>query len=246
VRSDDPALYARGTASVLASWELFVHGTPEARFVRSTGVVAAVFPRGPERAVFNNAVLEHDLAATERADALDTMAAAYSVAGVDRFAAWAHEKDAGLVGALEARGYRFDTSTRAMGMRLDDLPPRPDGPIEFTDLRTHVAAIGLPDLLAGVDTDAFRVVVAPSATDPVATAIALRVDGDCGIYNVGTAEHARRRGLGSAVTLALLHDARARGCTTASLQSTPVAERVYAALGFRDLGRILEYVPASD
>jgi hypothetical protein len=34
-----------------------------------------------------------------------------------------------------------------------------------------------------------------------------------------------------------------RGCSTASLQSTAMAERVYAAAGFRDLGRILEYVP---
>ena len=42
-----------------------------------------------------------------------------------------------------------------------------------------------------------------------------------------------------------LHDARARGCRTASLQSTAMAERVYAAAGFRDLGRILEYVPRS-
>ena len=30
---------------------------------------------------------------------------------------------------------------------------------------------------------------------------------------------------------------------TASLQSTQIAQRVYAALGLRDLGRILEYVP---
>jgi hypothetical protein len=41
----------------------------------------------------------------------------------------------------------------------------------------------------------------------------------------------------------VVHDAAARGCSTASLQSTEMAERVYAAVGFRDLGRILEYVP---
>ena len=64
---------------------------------------------------------------------------------------------------------------------------------------------------------------------------------DCGIYNVGTLEHARRRGLGTALTVAHLYDALDRGCRTASLQSTPMAERVYAAVGFRDLGRILEY-----
>jgi hypothetical protein len=45
------------------------------------------------------------------------------------------------------------------------------------------------------------------------------------------------------VTALLVHDARARGCQTASLQSTEMAQRMYAALGFRDLGRILEYVP---
>ena len=68
-------------------------------------------------------------------------------------------------------------------------------------------------------------------------------DGDCGIYNVTTLERARRRGLGTALTVVHLHDALARGCQTASLQSTAMAERVYAAVGFRDLGRILEYVP---
>ena len=58
-------------------------------------------------------------------------------------------------------------------------------------------------------------------------------------------ERARRRGLGTALTALQLHDARARGCRTASVQATDVAERVYAAAGFRDLGRILEYVPHS-
>jgi GNAT superfamily N-acetyltransferase len=61
--------------------------------------------------------------------------------------------------------------------------------------------------------------------------------------HVGTVEKARRRGLGTALTAAQVHDARARGCRTASLQSTQMAERVYAAVGFRDLGQILEYVP---
>jgi predicted GNAT family acetyltransferase len=85
--------------------------------------------------------------------------------------------------------------------------------------------------------------VAQLHSENVATAIALHHAGDCGIYNVGTLEHARRQGLATALTSLHLHEARARGCLTASLQSTPVAERVYAAVGFRDLGRILEFVP---
>jgi len=41
----------------------------------------------------------------------------------------------------------------------------------------------------------------------------------------------------------MLRDAAARGCTTASVQATPMAEGVYASVGFRDLGRYLEYTP---
>jgi predicted GNAT family acetyltransferase len=66
---------------------------------------------------------------------------------------------------------------------------------------------------------------------------------DCGIYNAATLPAFRRRGLGTAVTALLMHDAQARGCRTASVQSTKVAEHVYAMVGFRDLGRILEFTP---
>jgi predicted GNAT family acetyltransferase len=59
---------------------------------------------------------------------------------------------------------------------------------------------------------------------------------------MSTVEAARRRGLGTALTACHVHDAADRGCATASLQSTPMAERVYAAVGFRDLGRFLEYM----
>jgi predicted GNAT family acetyltransferase len=54
--------------------------------------------------------------------------------------------------------------------------------------------------------------------------------------------HARRRGLGTALTALHLQLARDRGCKTASLQATEMAERIYAAIGFRDLGRFVEYV----
>jgi ribosomal protein S18 acetylase RimI-like enzyme len=101
-----------------------------------------------------------------------------------------------------------------------------------------------PELLNGDDGGAFHVLVARSAEETLATAIAFDLDADCGIYNVGTLEQGRRRGLGTALTVAHLSDARRRGCRSASLQSTPMAESVYAAVGFRDLGRILEYVAA--
>jgi ribosomal protein S18 acetylase RimI-like enzyme len=100
-----------------------------------------------------------------------------------------------------------------------------------------------PNLLSGADHAAFHLLLARLDGKNVATALAFDHDGDRGIYNVGTLEHARRRGLGTALTALHLHDALARGCQTATLQSTEMAERMYTAVGFRDLGRILEYVP---
>jgi ribosomal protein S18 acetylase RimI-like enzyme len=99
-------------------------------------------------------------------------------------------------------------------------------------------------LLAGTDASAFHVLLARIGGEIAASAISLDVDGDCGIYNVATIEHARRRGLGTALTALHLHQARRRGCQTATLQSTEMAERLYASVGFRDLGLILEYVPS--
>ncbi len=77
----------------------------------------------------------------------------------------------------------------------------------------------------------------------VGTTLAYDHDGDCGIYNVVTVPEARGRGIGAALTALQLHHARERGCATASLQSTGIAERVCASVGFRDLGRYFEYVP---
>jgi ribosomal protein S18 acetylase RimI-like enzyme len=238
-------LYLRGTETLLASWEEYARGASDAALQRLPGVAAAVFPNEPERSVYNNAVLERNVAATERADALDAMEAAYAAAGVRRFAAWVHESDRAMRVDLERRGYTLDTSTRAMGMRLDDIRvPRPEIELGATDWDDHLRIFGLPPgLLSGADHTAFRVLVARVDGERVATAMAFDHRGDCGIYNVATLEHARRRGLGTALTAIHLHDALARGCRTASVQATAIAEGVYASVGFCDLGRILEYVP---
>jgi predicted GNAT family acetyltransferase len=132
-----------------------------------------------------------------------------------------------------------------MGMELDDIClPRPRIELGPPDWLEYLRIIGVPpDFLSGADHAAFHVLLARLDGENVATAVAFDLDGDCGIYNVTTLERARRRGLGTALTAVHLHDALTRGCQTASLQSTQMAERMYAAVGFRDLGRILEYVP---
>jgi ribosomal protein S18 acetylase RimI-like enzyme len=245
-RVSDSELYARGAATLLASWAQYACGLSGASLLRLRGVAAAVFPDKPQRSVYNNALLDRDLGPDERAAAIDAMHAAYSAAGIERYAAWVHESDEGMRSELIARGYTLDTSTRAMAMSLDDdvVPPAGEADLAEADLAEHLRTFGLSErLLSGVDPNAFHVLVGRLSGKNVATGLALDHDGDCGVYNIGTIETARRRGLGTALTARLLHDAAARGCTTASLQSTPIAERVYAAVGFRDLGRFLEYVP---
>jgi iron(III) transport system ATP-binding protein len=177
--------------------------------------------------------------------AIEAMEETYAAAGVARFVAWVHERDQAMRGDLERRRYRLDESTRAMGMALEDLQvPRPKLELARPDWSEYVRILGMPPaFLHAADRAAFHVLVARLDGENVATAMALDRNGDCGIYNVTTLEHARNHGLGTALTLFQLHDALERGCATASLQSTAMAEHVYAAAGFRDLGRILEYVP---
>ena len=243
--SEQEELYLRGSDTLLASWEAYARGAVGAALHRLPGVAAAVFPHEPERAVYNNALLERDLRAGDRADALDAMEAAYAAVGISRFAAWVHERDEPMRAELERRGYTLDMTTRSMGMALDDIRvPRPQIPLGRADWLEYLEMEGLrPDFLASADHAAFHLLAARIGGEMVAAALAYDFGGDCGIYNVGTVEKARRRGLGTALTAAQVYDARARGCRTASLQSTQMAERVYAAVGFRDLGRILEYVP---
>jgi hypothetical protein len=241
----DAELYLRGARTLLASWEQYARGAAGAAVRRFPGLAAAVFPNDPERAVYNNALLERDLAASDRADAIAAMEAAYDDASVTRFAAWVHESDAAMRADLERRGYTVDEVTRAMGMAVDDIRlPRPDLELGPADWAEHLRLAGVPSgFLSSMDPSAFHILVASRGRQNVSTAIALDFAGDCGIYNVGTLEPARRRGLATGLTAIHLHGARQRGCRTASLQSTAMAAGVYAAAGFRDLGRILEYVP---
>lgn len=242
----DADLYRRGATTLLASWEAYANGGRGTAVIRSPGVAAAVFPNGPERGFLNNALLERDLGPAERARALAALEEAYASAGISHFAAWVHESDQAMRTDLQARNYQVAETTRAMGLVLSDLRvPRPVIELAAPQWSEYLRILGVPPEFARrADQGAFHVLIASLDGTGVAAAMTVDCGDDCGIYNVSTLEHARRRGLGTALTALLAHDAMARGCHTASLQSTPMAEGVYAAVGFRDLGRILEYAPA--
>jgi hypothetical protein len=140
----DSNLYRRGAATLIASWEEYARGAAAAAVQRLPAVAIAVFPNEPERGVYNNALLERDLAAAERENALDAMEAAYASAGVERFAVWAHETDLALRTDLERRGYTLDTATRAMGLSLDGMRvPRPALDLAPPDWFEYLRIVGV-------------------------------------------------------------------------------------------------------
>ena len=117
-----------------------------------------------------------------------------------------------------------------------------EGPVEAQWVGEMYRRIGLGD---GVP---WRHYLGRLDGEPVATSTLFLAAGVAGIYFVFTVEGARRQGIGAAVTLAALHDAREVGCRVGVLGSSEMGYQVYRRLGFREYCRIgiYEYRPLVD
>jgi GNAT superfamily N-acetyltransferase len=122
---------------------------------------------------------------------------------------------------------------------LTGLPPLPEADLRWDDAggATLVQQEAFDDELAGEFVppkllNPACAVVTLHDGGPVATATLVVVDGVAAVFGVGTLPDHRRRGLGAFVTLAVLHEARARGCDLAYLNPSDMAYGVYSRLGF--------------
>ena len=165
--------------------------------------------------------------------------------------------DEQVASILTERGFVEAFEAPAMALSLVNCPePRMVSAeiIEVTSedqiadwTRTCTAAFGFDDALSGWWHELFtsipfggmsplRHFLACLDGEPVGTASAFIQDGVVGLASVGVREDCRRRGIGSAITLAALETARDQGCRLGVLFSSPMATSMYEGLGFRQYG----------
>jgi ribosomal protein S18 acetylase RimI-like enzyme len=89
---------------------------------------------------------------------------------------------------------------------------------------------------------AFHCYLARLHGEPVATSLLFLGGGVAGIYNITTLAHARRQGIGRAITETTLHHARRMGYRFASLQATDEGLPLYQQLGFQEYCTFDTYV----
>lgn len=217
-----------------------------ARIIERDGVIAAIVPAAPERAVVNSTVC---LSADGLRDAYDEIAAAYAEIGAT-WTVWARRDDVSTAELLESHGHALDA--QPMGM-LHEHPAgveRP-GPDELPDWTRDgdVAVVGpLNDRAYTFGTDSFTramrrlpseatfVYVAFDDGEPVACLLMTDDgDGNSDLECVAVVPEARGRGISGKLLRHALADAADRGIETSTLVSTRLGYPVYERVGYRAL-----------
>ena len=91
-------------------------------------------------------------------------------------------------------------------------------------------------LSLGIDRAPWQMVLGLLEGKPVACGTFFKAAGVVGVLNIGTLPVARGRGIGTAITLQPLLDARQQGCRIAVLFASELGYPIYLRLGFQDLG----------
>jgi GNAT superfamily N-acetyltransferase len=203
--------------------------------------------RRPERSVFN-AVLYDD--ADALAAALDDLRDAYDEAGVEKWTVWSPADDEATASRLQAAGHMLDSTPLAMGLELERLRQPDPGELEWRADGSIAAVHRVNDAAYGWASGTFerglgtpppgtwRIYQAHVDGEPASVVLTTDVDGDCGVWWVGTVPEAQGRGLAGRLMGVALGEARERGMETSTLQASRMGAPVYTRLGYEDFGEL--------
>ena len=254
-----PALVAAIKAN-LFEYYVYLGGSPGAELHDSPGITWLLtgLPHP-----FLNAVLRTQVAQHRVDDTIAETLAHFKSKAMTRFS-WYVElvaQPADLGERLAAHGLTYAEGAPGMAVDLSvlrEIPTLAGLAIEHVEgagtlkewVRVASAGFGLPassqstcvDLFTGLGFDLpLRNYVGYRDGEPVATAQLFLGAGVAGIYVVATIPEARRKGIGAAMMLAPLRQARALGYRIGILHSSPMGLGVYCRLGFQEYCRIRHY-----
>lgn len=213
---------------------------------------------------FNNAVFQTRLPPDGAGELIVEALTHFRSRNVTRLSWWTEEgaPETDLKKQLVAHGLTFDEGGTGMAADLTALPkdwPTPTGltitPVENKETLKQWAQIvnigfGLPSWSERIWFDLFadlvfelplRNYLAILNGQPAGTAQLFLGAGVAGIYNVTCLPEARGRGVGAAITLAPLLEARNLGYHISILQASSVGYNVYRRLGFQGFGKLSYY-----
>jgi GNAT superfamily N-acetyltransferase len=214
---------------------------------------------------FLNVVLRSELPLDQADEIIDKALSHFKTKNLTDVSWWIDPKTPDLEKYLARHGLTFSSGGTGMAADLNSVPdnlPRsaPIGLkiIPVTDLETlkdwnRVSDIGfgipntnnefLTELLAEITFDPpWRTYLGLLNDRPVATSQLFLSAGVAGIYNVTCLPEARNRGIGAAITLAPLLEARDMGYRISILQASGLGAKVYRRLGFKEYGHLNQYL----
>jgi len=214
---------------------------------------------------FLNVVLRTQLPSDRAGEIIDETLAHFRAKQVQRLSWWAETDTPSmdLDTHLVTHGLTFDAGGTGMAADLMALNEDLSTPAGLTIMPvadqatlqqwSHVTRIGfgipehcerrLFDLFAGLGFEMpVRSYLAVVNGQPVGTSQLFLSAGVAGIYQVTCLPAARQKGIGAAITLAPLLEARRMGYRISILQASPLGYNVYRRLGFQSYGKLNSYL----
>ena len=222
--------------------------SPNARVLDLDGVMAAVVPAAPERAVVNSVLYED---AEGLAAAYVQLAVAYAEIGAT-WTVWVPSGDDQAREVLGRAGHLLDAKPAVIAADLREGVERPPpGALEDWTADGDVAQVGpLNDRAYPFGTDSFArafatlppdqltTYVARAGGAPVGCLLILDHERNADVEMVAVVPEARGHGVAGKLLAHALADAAERGLETSTLIATRMGRPVYERLGYRDVGTL--------